>query len=64
MLEKEDIRYERCVWDTWYDIGFPQQTNGLATEQEFIEHYNKCITKLCAVEYRKNYIFVAFAPRL
>lgn len=57
VLEKEDIRYERCVWDTWYDIGFPQQTNGLATEQEFIEHYNKCITKLCAVEYRKKLYF-------
>lgn len=57
ILESEGIRYERCVWDTWYDIGFPQQTNGLVTEQEFINHYNKCITKLCAVEYQKKLYF-------
>lgn len=57
VLEKKGIRYERCVWDTWYDIGFPQQTNGLTTEQEYIKHYDKCITKLCAVEYRKKLYF-------
>lgn len=57
MLEKRGIRYERCVWDTWYDIGFPQQTNGLTEDQKLIDHYNNCITKLCAIEYKKKLYF-------
>ena len=57
ILEGRKIRYEKCVWDTWYDTGFPQQSNGLFDERDLVDHYNKCITKLCAIEYNKKLYF-------
>lgn len=57
ILEKRGIRYDRAVWDTWYDIGFPQKSNGIKTEKALMEHYNKCITKLCAIILNKKLYF-------
>lgn len=57
LLEGEGIRYDRCVWDTWYDIGFPQETNGLIGEKSLMEHYDKCITKLCSIICNKKLYF-------
>lgn len=57
ILNESGIRYDKCVWDTWYDIGFPQKTNGLPNKKALIEHYDKCITKLCAVIYQKRLYF-------
>lgn len=57
LLETNQIRYDHVIWDNWYDIGFPQESNGLNTEEKLQRHYDKCITKLCTVIHKGKLYF-------
>lgn len=57
LLKKHSLQYDCCTWQTWYDIGFPQENNGIDSTEELIEHYNKCSTKLCAITFHKRLYF-------
>ena len=57
LLEARQIRYDHVKWDNWYDIGFPQESNGLITDEDLQRHYEKCITKLCTAIYKGKLYF-------
>lgn len=57
ILDRWSIRYDRAVWDTWYDIGFPQESNGIIGSEALMAHYNKCIAKLCMGIVQKKLYF-------
>lgn len=42
MLEKNELRYDYVQFEKWLDMGYPQPSNGLVSEEELIEHCKQC----------------------
>ena len=47
LLNKEGIRYDHVQFDNWYDCGFPQESNGITTEEGLIKFFDACDRKTC-----------------
>lgn len=47
LLVKNDIMYDHVQFDTWYDCGYPQESNGITSEKELIRFFEQCDRKTC-----------------
>lgn len=47
VLEENNIRYDHVKFDNWYDSGYPQQSNGITTEEGLIRFFDMCDRKSC-----------------
>lgn len=42
LLEKNNLRYDYVQFEQWLDMGYPQESNGLTCDEEWIAHCKNC----------------------
>lgn len=47
MLTKNGIRYDHVKFEKWCDCGYPQESNGLSSEEELVKFFNACDRRSC-----------------
>lgn len=47
LLDEYEIRYDKVVFDTWYDSGYPQESNGILEDKALVNFFDACNRRSC-----------------
>jgi hypothetical protein len=61
LLEKTGIRYDQARYESWFDMGYPQETNGVSGEAALRKHFKDCDMMQCKMMTFGNFFFCGAA---
>lgn len=48
ICDNNNVKYEHVRFESWVDLGYPQESNGLVKEEELIQHALNCSPVICS----------------
>jgi len=57
LMIDNNIRYDLVKFDTWCDMGYPQESNGIIGEDELARHFERCDRRSCQLIADNRYYF-------
>lgn len=57
ILEEAGIRYDHVKFTDWFDSGYPQESNGITSEEGLCKFFDMCDRKSCHAIYGNKFFF-------